>query len=312
MGRRMPTARHEVRLSSSLTGSFKLGANTRRLFVPIAANTFGNAVSPFGHSIGYKSSICLPGLIHGPCMFARTFVASTDSGSYYDLLGVKNSASPAEVKKAYFKQAKTWHPDLNDSPDAKGMFQQINEAYSTLKDPARRKQYDIEIEESESSGRSSGFRPPNQHDGYNQAYSDDNYQQTYTDYRTQWDDAFVEFGIQEYFDNMYYRANNAVNLIKSDNDWSEVKRFVQDHKIFFASVIIPLAALLRFPGLLVGALRGLFFLAYFINRMPYQTRRRIARQIFKHMKDDHARRRPSSGRKRRTRKEYTRSRRRHF
>ena len=61
MGRRMPTAPHEVRLSSSLTGSFKLGANTRRLFVPIAANTFGNAVSPFGHFIGYRSSICLPG-----------------------------------------------------------------------------------------------------------------------------------------------------------------------------------------------------------------------------------------------------------
>ena len=54
MGRRMPTARHEVRLSSSLTGSFKLGANTQRLFVPIAANAFGNAVSPFGHSIDIK------------------------------------------------------------------------------------------------------------------------------------------------------------------------------------------------------------------------------------------------------------------
>ena len=153
---------------------------------------------------------------------------------------------------------------------------------------------------------------PQQHDGYKQTYTDYRAQQTYADHRTQWNDAFVEFGVREYFDNMYYRAKNAVHLINSNNDWSELKRFIKDHKIFFASVIIPLAALLRFPGLLMVALRGVFFLASLFEFMPHPTRRRIARIIFKSMKEDYARRRSSSGRKRSARKEYTRSRRRHF
>ena len=306
-GRTVSTAQG-FRLSTSLTPSLQQIANKQRFFVPTATNILANAGAPFHISSRHTNSIGVPWGTHGPSIFARTFMASTNSGSYYDLLGIRKSASDAEVKKAYFKQAKKWHPDLNDRPDAKAKFQQINEAYSTLKDPARRREYDTQSQQS----GSSGFASNRQHDRYQQAYTDHGYQQTYTDYRTQWDDAFVDFGVKEYFDNMYMRAQNAVKLIQTDNDWSEFKNFVNDHKVFFASVIIPLAALLRFPGLLMGALRGVFLLAYVFDFMPRPTRYRIARQIFKYMKDDHARRRSTSGRNRRSRKEYTRSRRRRF
>lgn len=58
---------------------------------------------------------------------------------YYNRLGVQKNASPDEIKRAYRKLAMQHHPDKGG--DEK-MFQQINEAYDTLKDPAKRQQYD--------------------------------------------------------------------------------------------------------------------------------------------------------------------------
>jgi curved DNA-binding protein len=62
---------------------------------------------------------------------------------YYKILGLDKSASPADVKNAYRKLARKFHPDLNpDNPDAKNNFQQINEANEVLSDPEKRKKYD--------------------------------------------------------------------------------------------------------------------------------------------------------------------------
>jgi len=59
---------------------------------------------------------------------------------YYETLGVGRNASEADLKKAYKKLSMQHHPDRNGGSDAK--FKQINEAYSTLKDPQKRQQYD--------------------------------------------------------------------------------------------------------------------------------------------------------------------------
>jgi len=59
--------------------------------------------------------------------------------NYYNTLGVAKSASPDELKRAYKKLAMKHHPDHGGDQKT---FQQINEAYETLKDPAKRKQYD--------------------------------------------------------------------------------------------------------------------------------------------------------------------------
>ncbi|XP_012556009.1 dnaJ homolog subfamily C member 16 isoform X1 [Hydra vulgaris] len=60
----------------------------------------------------------------------------------YDVLGVDPSYSPEQIKTAYKKLAKQWHPDKNKDPNAAAMMMQINEAYEILSDPDRKQQYD--------------------------------------------------------------------------------------------------------------------------------------------------------------------------
>lgn len=62
---------------------------------------------------------------------------------YYKILGVDKSASQDDIKKAFRKLARKYHPDLNpNDPSAKDKFQEINEANEVLSDPEKRKKYD--------------------------------------------------------------------------------------------------------------------------------------------------------------------------
>ena len=62
---------------------------------------------------------------------------------YYKILGIKRDATQEEIKKAYRRLAKKFHPDLNkDDPQAKSRFQEINEANEVLSDPEKRRRYD--------------------------------------------------------------------------------------------------------------------------------------------------------------------------
>ena len=62
---------------------------------------------------------------------------------YYKILGVDKSASQDDIKKAFRKLARKYHPDLNpNDPSAKEKFQEINEANEVLSDPEKRKKYD--------------------------------------------------------------------------------------------------------------------------------------------------------------------------
>lgn len=62
---------------------------------------------------------------------------------YYKILGVDKNIPQKDVKKAYLKRAKQFHPDLHpDDPKAKAKFQALNEAYDVIGDPEKRKKYD--------------------------------------------------------------------------------------------------------------------------------------------------------------------------
>ena len=61
---------------------------------------------------------------------------------YYEILGVPRSASSDDLKAAFRKMARQYHPDVNKAPDAEERFKEVNEAYAVLSDPDKRAAYD--------------------------------------------------------------------------------------------------------------------------------------------------------------------------
>ena len=61
---------------------------------------------------------------------------------YYEVLGVGRDASQEEIRKAYRKLARKYHPDVNKSPDAEEKFKEVKEAYEVLSDPQKKARYD--------------------------------------------------------------------------------------------------------------------------------------------------------------------------
>lgn len=61
---------------------------------------------------------------------------------YYEVLGVGKSASADDIRRAYRKLARQYHPDVNKAPDAQKKFTEVQEAYDVLSDVAKRKSYD--------------------------------------------------------------------------------------------------------------------------------------------------------------------------
>jgi curved DNA-binding protein len=76
---------------------------------------------------------------------------------YYKIMGLERDATQDEVKRAYRKLARKYHPDVSKEPDAESRFKEIGEAYEVLKDPEKRAAYD-----NLGSGWKAGedFRPP--------------------------------------------------------------------------------------------------------------------------------------------------------
>lgn len=69
-------------------------------------------------------------------------MAVTTKRDYYEILGVRREASPEEIKKAFRRLARQYHPDVNKEADAESKFKEINEAYEVLSDSQKRTMYD--------------------------------------------------------------------------------------------------------------------------------------------------------------------------
>ncbi len=80
-----------------------------------------------------------------------------DFKDYYEIIGVKKDATQAEIKRAYKKLARKYHPDVSKEADAETRFKELGEAYEALKDPEKRAAYD-QLGENWKSGQD--FNPP--------------------------------------------------------------------------------------------------------------------------------------------------------
>ena len=76
---------------------------------------------------------------------------------YYEVLGLQKGASDEEIKRAFRRLAKQYHPDVNKEPGAEEKFKEIGEAYSVLSDPDKKRQYDQFGHAAFQNGGSGGF-----------------------------------------------------------------------------------------------------------------------------------------------------------
>ena len=86
-----------------------------------------------------------------------------ENPDYYKTLGVARDASADDIKKAYRRLARDYHPDRNKAADAERRFKEINEANEVLSDPEKRRRYDT----LGAHWKGGGFSPP---PGWDAAY----------------------------------------------------------------------------------------------------------------------------------------------
>ena len=66
---------------------------------------------------------------------------------YYEVMGVAREATQDEIKRAYRKLARKYHPDVSDDDNAEVRFKELGEAYNVLKDHEKRAAYEVAIKE---------------------------------------------------------------------------------------------------------------------------------------------------------------------
>ncbi|MBO5948325.1 DnaJ domain-containing protein [bacterium] len=117
---------------------------------------------------------------------------------YYEILGVKRTATDAEIKSAYRKLARKYHPDVNKEKGAAEKFKDINEAYEVLSDKQKRSTYDA-LGSNWQQG--ANFNPPPNFDGFNFNFNNRNaYSQGFSQSGMNFDDLG---GFSDFFNSLF-------------------------------------------------------------------------------------------------------------
>ncbi len=97
--------------------------------------------SAFGHD-GQDWSIVFPELVLRQWFDGESATVETSDLTLYGVLNLKRDCAGTDIKSAWRRMAKRYHPDVNKDDDAAQMMQRINEAYEVLNNPLKRKKYD--------------------------------------------------------------------------------------------------------------------------------------------------------------------------
>jgi hypothetical protein len=191
---------------------------------------------------------------------------------YYKILGVRKDATPQEIKKAYFQEAKKHHPDLNpNDPKAKERFQRLAVAYEVLSDSIQRRKYD------------SG---PRSYDRQHQdAYQDPQYNDMHSrdTFESVWEDLEI---VKEAWNDLTQEAKEELEYAiraADQGDYQPLWNVAIANKFLIMSIVLPIVAILRFPALVLGAFR---FISPFISVVVYSLLRNgqgpiVARYLWK-------------------------------
>lgn len=159
----------------------------------------------------------------------------------YEVLGVSKTATTKEIKLAYFRLAKQFHPDLNpNDPSAKAKFQEVSAAYELLSDETKRRMYD-----------STGFSSDTHHHSNQQQHAEEVF------YTVQQDVDVVREAVGLYAEEMKDEMNYAIDCI-SRRDWTGLGEVLKAHSILVASVVVPTVLFLRYPPAVFAVMRVLF------------------------------------------------------
>lgn len=81
----------------------------------------------------------------GTYISSKSFFSRTKGKTHYEILGVKQDATDEEIKAAFIKLSKKYHPDTSSEPNAQEKFIAVTEAYGTLSKPLSRRDYDLRL-----------------------------------------------------------------------------------------------------------------------------------------------------------------------
>ena len=161
---------------------------------------------------------------------------------YYEVLGVSKNASDEEIKNAYRKLAKKYHPDINPgNSDAEEKFKKINEAYTVLSDKAQRSRYDSGFY---GSANSAGYG----NTGYGNAAGAEDYD-PFQEFWRQWAEAQASYR-KRYTEQSQY-TNSQKKYRSSSMSFGSIVVLIAIIAFFLMSIRIGLRILFSPDGLII-------------------------------------------------------------